>query len=141
MNGGAVIVDDCCRARSHIWDGHRDDGVDRTTAVMRGKLAPIRCTVEVQEEKVVLLKRFAHSSYRIKANAAPCRQGAGGSTSAAPLYWLPERLRAALRLNSELVVNGATQPLLAAEVSLGRLNRDVPEQELNLVEFSAGKVA
>ena len=53
----------------------------------------------------------------------------------------PERLWAVLRLNSELVVNGATQPLLAAEVSFGRLNRDVPEQELNLVEFSAGKVA
>lgn len=50
-------------------------------------------------------------------------------------------LRAAIRLNSELVVNGATQPLLAAEVSFGRLNRDVSEQELNLVEFAAGKVA
>ena len=50
---------------------------------------------------------------------------------------LPERLRAALRLNSELVVNGATQPLLAAEVSFGRLNRDVPEQELDLLKLSA----
>src|ERR1017187_5679483 len=132
MNGGAVIVDDCCRARTHMRDGHRDDGVDQMSAVLRGKLAPIRRMVEVQQGKVVLLKRFAHSSYRIKAIAPPGRQGAGDSTSAAPLYWLAERLRAALRLNSELVVNGATQPLLASEVSFGRLNRHVPEQELNL---------
>jgi hypothetical protein len=46
-----VIVDDCCRPRTHIRDGHGDDGVDRTTAVMRGKHAPIRCVVEVQEER------------------------------------------------------------------------------------------
>jgi hypothetical protein len=25
----AVIVDDCCRARTHFRDGHRDDGVNR----------------------------------------------------------------------------------------------------------------
>src|ERR1022692_3795229 len=92
------------------------------------------------------------------------REGAIDSTPTAPLCWLPERLRAALRLNSELVVDGATQPLLASEVSFGRLNRNlvvdgatqpllasevsfgrlnrnVPEQELNLVEYSAGKMA
>jgi glutamate dehydrogenase/leucine dehydrogenase len=51
-----------------------------------------------------------------------------------------EQLQAALRLNSELVVDGATQPLLASDVSLGHLNRNVPEQELNLVQFSAGKM-
>ena len=73
MNGRAVIVDDCCRARTHIRDGHRDDGVDRMSAVLRGKFAPIRRMVEVQERKVVLLKRFAHSSYRIKAIAPPGR--------------------------------------------------------------------
>jgi hypothetical protein len=53
----------------------------------------------------------------------------------------PERSLAAFRLNSEPVVNRATQPLLASEVSLSCLNRNVPEQELNLVEFSAGNVA
>lgn len=53
----------------------------------------------------------------------------------------PERLQAALRLDSELVVDGATQPLLAAEVSFSRLNRNVAEQKLDLVKFSAGKVA
>jgi hypothetical protein len=111
------------------------------SAVLRGKLAPIRRMVEVQEGKVVLLKRFAHSPYRIKAIAPPSRQGAGDSTSAAPLYWLPERLRAALRLNTELVVDGATQPLLASEVTFRRLNRNVLKQELNLVEFSAGNMA
>src|SRR5260370_22717065 len=67
MEGGAVIVDEWCRARTHIRDGHRDDGVDRMSAVLRGRLAPIRRMIEVQEGEVVLLKRFAHSSYRIKA--------------------------------------------------------------------------
>jgi len=66
------------------------------------------------------------------------RQGAAYPLLAAPL---PETRATLFRLSSELVVNGATQPLLAAEVSFGRLNRDVPEQELNLVEFSASKVA
>jgi hypothetical protein len=79
-----VIVDDCCRARTHIRDGHRDDGVDRMSAVLRGKLAPIRRMIEVQEGEVVLLKRFAHSSYRIKAIAPPGRQGVGDSTPAGP---------------------------------------------------------
>jgi hypothetical protein len=44
------------------------------SAVLRGKLAPIRRMVEVQEGKVVLLKRFAHSPYRIKAIAPPSRE-------------------------------------------------------------------
>ena len=38
----AVIVDDCCHALTDIRDGHRDDGVDRMSAVLRGKFAPIR---------------------------------------------------------------------------------------------------
>jgi len=51
---------------------------------------------------------------------------------------VPETPATSFRLNSEFVVNGATQPLLASEVSFCRLNRDGPEQDLNLVEFSAG---
>ena len=136
-----MIVDDCCRVRTHIRDGHRDDGVDRMSAVLRGKLAPIRRMVEVQEGKEALLKRFAHSSYRMRQLPRLVAKGRVIQLQPRPYIWLPERLRAALRLNSELVVNGATQPLLAAEVSFGRLNRNVPEQELNLVEFSAGKMA
>lgn len=85
----------------------------------------------------VVLSPTLESGFRTVAPNS--REGAGDS--AAPLYRLPERLRAGLRLNSELVVNGATHPLLASEVSFGRLYRNVPEQELNLVEFSAGKVA
>ena len=54
---------------------------------------------------------------------------------------MPEKRATLFRLNSELVVEGATQPLLASEVSFGRLNRNVPEQKLNLVEFPAGEMA
>jgi hypothetical protein len=31
--------------------------------------------------------------------------------------------------------------LFASEVALGRLNRDVPAEELDLIQFAAGKVA
>jgi len=73
---------------------------------------------------------------------APFWSRRGGLLEAAPpLGSKPKRLQAALRLTSEVVVDGATQPLLASEVSFGRLNRNVPKQELNLVEFSAGKMA
>src|SRR5260370_39969803 len=40
-----------------------------------------------------------------------------------------------------MVVDGAAQILLTTEVTLGRLDRDVPEQELDLIQFSAGKMA
>jgi len=41
----------------------------------------------------------------------------------------------------EPVVHGVPQLLLAAEVALGRLDRHVAQQELDLVEFTAGQVA
>ena len=94
--------------------------------------------VEVQDGKEALLRRFAHSSHDMEAIAPPCRQGAAYPLLAAPMA---ETCATLFRLNSELVVDGATQPLFASEVSFGRLNRNVSEQELNLVQFSAGKMA
>ena len=44
-------------------------------------------------------------------------------------------------LYSHLVVDGVTQLLLAAQIPLGRLDGDVSEQELNLVQFTARDVA
>jgi hypothetical protein len=38
----------------------------------------------------------------------------------------------ALRFNADAVVHGTSNPLLAAEVALGRLDRNVREQKLNL---------
>ena len=46
-----------------------------------------------------------------------------------------------LRLQADFVVYGAPEPLLAAEVSPGRLHRHVPQQELDLLKFPAGRVA
>jgi len=40
-----------------------------------------------------------------------------------------------------MVVDGVSELLLASEISLGRLNRDVPEQELDLVQLAAGQMA
>jgi hypothetical protein len=39
------------------------------------------------------------------------------------------------------VVDGPADPLLAAEVAFSCLDRDMPAQELNLVQFSARRVA
>ena len=44
-------------------------------------------------------------------------------------------------LYANLVIDGRSDPLLAAEVSCCRLDRDMPEKELNLVQFPAGGVA
>ena len=45
-----------------------------------------------------------------------------------------------LWLKADVVVDGISQPLFAAQIPFGRLDADVPEQELNLFEFSTGLV-
>jgi hypothetical protein len=45
-----------------------------------------------------------------------------------------------LRLSSDSVVDGRSDALLASEVSLGGLDRDVTEKELDLFQFAAGSV-
>ena len=40
----------------------------------------------------------------------------------------------ALGFDADVVVHGGSNALLAAEVSLGRLNRDVPEEELDVIQ-------
>jgi hypothetical protein len=42
-----------------------------------------------------------------------------------------------LGLDTDPVVHGGSDALLAAKVSLDRLNRDVPQEELNLFQFAA----
>jgi hypothetical protein len=39
------------------------------------------------------------------------------------------------------IVDGVSEPLLASQVSLRRLNADVPQQELNLLQLAAGFMA
>ena len=46
-----------------------------------------------------------------------------------------------VRLDAQPVVYGVPKLLFAPEVALGRLDRDVPEQKLDLVQFAAGQVA
>ena len=43
--------------------------------------------------------------------------------------------------NAQTVVDGVPELLLTPEVALGRLDRDVPKDELDLVQFAAGEVA
>src|SRR5215471_19076234 len=45
------------------------------------------------------------------------------------------------RLDANAVINGRLNALLAAEVPLGRLNRNVPEQELNLLQLATRRMA
>jgi hypothetical protein len=44
----------------------------------------------------------------------------------------------ASRFDSDLVIHGDSKLLLTAEVLFGRLDGHVTEQELDLVEFTAG---
>src|SRR6266498_2692924 len=45
-----------------------------------------------------------------------------------------------LRLDAHPVIDSLAELLLASEVALGGLDRDVPKQKLNLIQFAAGKV-
>jgi hypothetical protein len=45
------------------------------------------------------------------------------------------------RLHSDTVIYGRCDPLGAAEVTLGGLHGNVPEQKLNLLQFAAGGAA
>jgi hypothetical protein len=49
--------------------------------------------------------------------------------------------RAALRLQADVVVHGAPEPLFAAQVPFCRLHRNVAQEELNLFKLSASCVA
>ena len=51
------------------------------------------------------------------------------------------RRGSALRLQADLVIDGSPEPLLAAHVPLRRLHRNVPEKELDLLKFSARRMA
>jgi hypothetical protein len=57
--------------------------------------------------------------------------------------WAPwfEYCKHGLRLNTETIVDSVPKSLLAAQVSLRRLNTDTPEQKLNLLQLAAGFVA
>ena len=43
-------------------------------------------------------------------------------------------------LDAKLVVNRVTQLLFATQITLGSLNRSVPKQELDLLQFAARDV-
>jgi len=63
--------------------------------------------------------------------------------------WVPQELSATLpqyhvsgiRLDADPVIDGRSNPLLAAQVAFGSLNRDVPEQKLNLLQLTSRGVA
>ena len=44
-------------------------------------------------------------------------------------------------LNAKVVVDGVMQSLFAAKIALGGLDRNMPEQELDLVQLAARKMA
>jgi hypothetical protein len=46
-----------------------------------------------------------------------------------------------IRFDSQSVVDGTSELLLASERPLSRLDGDVPEQELDLIQFAAREVA
>jgi len=51
------------------------------------------------------------------------------------------RTGAPLRLNPDLVIDGILESLLTAQVPLGRLHRNMPQEELDLLQFAAGGMA
>jgi hypothetical protein len=64
----------------------------------------------------------------------------GKSRRADPESALPLAESRGIRFNAQPVVHGVSESLLAPEVTLGRLNRNVPKEELDLVQFTAGQM-
>ena len=52
----------------------------------------------------------------------------------------PPRSPIRRRLDAHPVIDSLAELLLASQVALGGLDRDVPKQKLNLIQFAAGKV-
>ena len=50
---------------------------------------------------------------------------------------LPEPRDSGIWFDSDAVIDRRPNPLLAAKVSLGRLNRDMSQQELDLLQFAS----
>jgi hypothetical protein len=46
-----------------------------------------------------------------------------------------------IRLDTQPIVHGGPELLLASQIALGRLNRHMPQEKLDLVQLSARKVA
>jgi hypothetical protein len=42
-----------------------------------------------------------------------------------------------LRFQPDVIIHSSPEPLLTAQVSFGRLHRNVPQQELNLLQLAA----
>ena len=49
--------------------------------------------------------------------------------------------RGRVRLQTDVIIHGVPEPLFATEVPLGRLHRNVAEQELDLFQFTTSLVA
>jgi hypothetical protein len=54
---------------------------------------------------------------------------------------LPEPRDSGIWFDSDAIIDRRSNPLLAAKVSLGCLNRDMSQQELDLFQFAACSVA
>jgi hypothetical protein len=68
--------------------------------------------------------------------SAPPKQSTGAySRRSAP------KLDTALRFNADPVIHRPTNPLFTAEVTLGGLDGNVAEEELNLFQLPAGNMA
>jgi hypothetical protein len=50
---------------------------------------------------------------------------------------LPEPRDSGIWFGSDAIIDRRPNPLLAAKVSLGRLNRDMSQQELDLLQFAS----
>src|SRR5580692_6252488 len=66
-----------------------------------------------------------------------CLPGPAGGWSAT----LPEPCASSLGLDSNTVIHGRCDPLGTAEVTLGGLHGNVPEEELNLLQLASGGAA
>src|SRR5262249_45672464 len=103
-----------------------------------------RCGEKQDEEEgfhcvIWTLERVAHPVARSKMGAlifVVCFQGSR-NVGKSDTEWS----RSVWGLYPDFVIDGTLNPLFAAEISFGCLNRNVTEEKLNLFEFASSRMA
>lgn len=119
-----------------LQDGERETAFGVSSDLITN-IVPVVLVVSYQQPNVESGCWFTVGRGDRKSPSRPvdgCREGSAGPpphTSSTGCF----------RLDAHPVIDGVAQLLLASEVALGGLDRDVPEQELDLIQFAAGQVA
>jgi len=134
-------VDACCDTHRTYMPQHARSFVPFVPAISLLPNGPYACSLHYRG---IWRRFFGASGWRsvragwLRRRPAPFAEHSILRGARSPLGW-PQGPR--LRFHQiDSAVHCVSQFLLAAEIALGGVDRDMPEQKLNLLQFSAGEV-